>query len=55
MPLPTKYRLHFGEPMRFYGDADDDDNVIADKVWLVQQTINDLLRKGLRERRGVFV
>jgi 1-acyl-sn-glycerol-3-phosphate acyltransferase len=56
MPLPTKYRLHFGEPMRFYGDADeDDDSVIGDKVWLVQQTINDLLRRGLRERRGVFL
>ncbi|HYJ08016.1 MAG TPA: lysophospholipid acyltransferase family protein, partial [Polyangiaceae bacterium] len=56
MPLPTKYRLHFGEPMRFYGDADDDDDsVIGDKVWLVQQTINDLLRRGLRERRGVFL
>jgi 1-acyl-sn-glycerol-3-phosphate acyltransferase len=55
MPLPTKYRLHFGEPMRFYGDADDDDSAIGDKVWLVQQTINDLLRRGLRDRRGVFL
>jgi 1-acyl-sn-glycerol-3-phosphate acyltransferase len=55
MPLPTKYRLHFGEPMRFYGDPDDDDAVIGDKVWLVQQTINDLLRRGLRDRRGVFL
>jgi 1-acyl-sn-glycerol-3-phosphate acyltransferase len=54
MPLPTKYRIYFGEPMRFYGDPDDDDNVIADKVWLVQQTINDLLRRGLTARRGVF-
>lgn len=55
MPLPTKYRIHFGEPMRFFGDADDDDNVIADKVWLVEQSINDLLRRGLRDRRGVFL
>ncbi|HKY40609.1 MAG TPA: lysophospholipid acyltransferase family protein [Polyangiaceae bacterium] len=55
MPLPTKYRLHFGEPMRFYGDAEDDDSAIGDKVWLVEQTINDLLRHGLRDRRGVFL
>jgi 1-acyl-sn-glycerol-3-phosphate acyltransferase len=55
MPLPTKYRIYFGEPMRFYGDADDDDSVIGDKVWLVQQTINDLLRRGLAQRRGVFL
>ena len=41
--------------MRFYGDPDDDDSVISDKVWLVQQTINDLLRRGLRDRRGVFL
>ncbi len=55
LPLPTKYRLHFGEPMRFYGDPDDDEAVIADKVWLVRQTISHLLARGLRERRGVFV
>jgi hypothetical protein len=24
-------------------------------VWLVQQTINDLVRRGLKERRGVFL
>ncbi|HEY8945396.1 MAG TPA: lysophospholipid acyltransferase family protein, partial [Polyangiaceae bacterium] len=25
LPLPTKYRLYFGEPMRFFGDPDDDE------------------------------
>lgn len=55
LPLPTKYRLHFGEPMRFYGDPEDDEAVIADKVWLVRQTITHLLGEGLRARRGVFV
>ena len=38
LPLPTKYRLWFGEPMRFSGDPDDDDAVIEEKVWLVKQT-----------------
>jgi 1-acyl-sn-glycerol-3-phosphate acyltransferase len=54
MPLPTKYRLHFGEPMRFYGDPEDDEAVIADKVWLVRQTISHLLSEGLKARRSVF-
>jgi 1-acyl-sn-glycerol-3-phosphate acyltransferase len=53
-PLPTKYRLYFGEPMYFQGGSDDDDAVVADKVWLVQQTISDMLRRGLSARRSVF-
>jgi hypothetical protein len=55
MPLPTKYRVHFGEPMRFHGGADDDDTVVAEKVWLVRQTISDMLRRGLAARRSVFL
>lgn len=54
LPLPTKYRLYFGEPMRFHGDPDDDDAVIEEKVWVVRQTIQSMLGRGLRERRGVF-
>ncbi len=54
LPLPTKYRIYFGEPMRFYGDPADDESVIGDKVWLVRQTIAHLLSHGLRARRGVF-
>lgn len=54
LPLPTKYRLYFGEPMRFGGSPDDDDAQIKNKVWLVQQSIADLLRRGLSQRRSVF-
>ncbi len=54
MPLPTKYRLYFGEPMRFSGDPDDDDVVIEEKVWVVKQTIQSMLNRGLKERKGVF-
>jgi 1-acyl-sn-glycerol-3-phosphate acyltransferase len=54
-PLPTKYRLYFGEPFRFAGDADDDDCVIEEKVWLVKSTIQSMVNRGLRERKGVFV
>jgi len=54
MPLPTKYRIHFGEPMRFEGDPDDD-ALLGEKVWLVRQTISDMLRRGLASRRSVFL
>jgi 1-acyl-sn-glycerol-3-phosphate acyltransferase len=53
-PLPTKYRIWFGEPMRFAGDPDDDDSVIEEKVWLVRQTIQSMVNHGLKSRRHVF-
>jgi len=41
--------------MRFEGGPDDDDQVVGDKVWLVRQTISDMLRRGLATRRSVFL
>jgi 1-acyl-sn-glycerol-3-phosphate acyltransferase len=54
LPLPTKYRLWFGEPMHFSGDSDDDDAVMEEKVWLVRQTIQEMVSRALKERRHVF-
>jgi len=54
MPLPTKYRLFFGEPMHFSGDPDDDEAVLESKVYLVKQSIAHMLRRGLMQRRSVF-
>jgi 1-acyl-sn-glycerol-3-phosphate acyltransferase len=54
MPLPTKYRVYFGEPMRFTGDPDDEDAVIDEKVWSVQTTVQSMVNRGLRERRAIF-
>jgi 1-acyl-sn-glycerol-3-phosphate acyltransferase len=54
LPLPTKYRLWFGEPMRFTGDPDDDDAIIDERVWLVKQTIQSMLNRGLKERKHIF-
>jgi 1-acyl-sn-glycerol-3-phosphate acyltransferase len=53
LPLPTKYRLYFGEPLRFAGDPADERSVLA-HVWLVRQTIQRLIRHGLEQRRSVF-
>lgn len=54
MPLPTRYRLWFGEPLRFEGDPDDDDIVIEQKVRIVQEKIRSTLRHGLKQRRAIF-
>jgi 1-acyl-sn-glycerol-3-phosphate acyltransferase len=53
-PLPTKYRIWFGEPMHFAGDPDDDDSIIEEKVWLVKQTIQSMLNRGLKDRKHIF-
>jgi 1-acyl-sn-glycerol-3-phosphate acyltransferase len=53
LPLPTKYRLFFGEPMRFEGDANDDARV-ADNAYVVREAVAHLLRRGLLQRKSVF-
>ncbi len=52
--LPTKYRIYFGEPLRFEGDADDEDSVIQEQVDVVKQSMRELLERGLAERSGIF-
>lgn len=54
MPLPVKYRIYVGEPLLFDGDADDDDAVIEEKVWMVRATIQSMINRGLKERKGLF-
>lgn len=54
VPLPVKYRLQFGKPLRFEGDPDDDDAVIEEKVAVVRQTVQSMLNRGLKERKSVF-
>lgn len=54
LPLPTRYRISFGEPMRFGGDPDDDDSIIEEKVFVVKATIQSMLHRGLKARKSVF-
>jgi 1-acyl-sn-glycerol-3-phosphate acyltransferase len=54
VPLPVKYRVYFGEPMRFSGDPDDDEEVLDDKVKAVKHRIQSMIHVGLREREHVF-
>ncbi|MCG8418760.1 MAG: acyltransferase family protein [Proteobacteria bacterium] len=53
IPLPAKYRMYFGEPLTFTGDASDD-NAVADNVAAVKQRIQSMIERGLEERRYVF-
>ncbi len=52
--LPVKYHLHFGEPLRFEGRADDEDEAIERKVDEVKVAISALLERGLAERTAIF-
>ncbi len=54
IPLPSKYRIYFGKPLRFEGNPDDEDAVIEKKVGKVVDTIQGMLDRGLRERAGIF-
>ena len=54
LPLPVKYHIYFGEPLRFDGEASDEDANIDAKVDQVKAKIAGLLARGRREREGVF-
>jgi 1-acyl-sn-glycerol-3-phosphate acyltransferase len=54
LPMPVKYRIYFGEPQYFDGDANDEDAVIDAKVEEVKAKIAGMLARGCREREGIF-
>jgi 1-acyl-sn-glycerol-3-phosphate acyltransferase len=54
VPLPTKYRIYFGEPLVFDGNPNDEDDVIAEKVDRVKEEIAGMLALGLATRPSIF-
>ena len=54
LPLPVKYRIHFGEPIRLAAEPDDDDRAIAGEVARVRDALSGLLERGRAERSGIF-
>ncbi len=54
LPLPTRYRITFGEPIRLSGDADEDDEAVAEGVRVVRSAVQDLLNRTLAARKHVF-
>jgi hypothetical protein len=50
----VKYRLYYGEPLRFRGDPEEEDRKVDLKVRTVRSALQALIHRGLRERRHVF-
>jgi 1-acyl-sn-glycerol-3-phosphate acyltransferase len=55
LPLPSRYHLHFGEPMHFTGRADDEDAELDKKVRAVRTTLHAMISDGLRDRKSIFL
>lgn len=54
LPLPTRFHVRFGEPMRFEGPFDDEDEAIDAKVKVVTDRVQAMIDQGLAERKSVF-
>jgi 1-acyl-sn-glycerol-3-phosphate acyltransferase len=54
LPLPVRYHIEFGKPMRFEGHAEDEDDVIEAKVEEVKAAISAQLARGRARRTSVF-
>jgi 1-acyl-sn-glycerol-3-phosphate acyltransferase len=52
MPLPSKYRIYFGEPMDFSDRQDDlsDPDLVRNHVEAVKSRIQEMVNQGLEER-----
>jgi 1-acyl-sn-glycerol-3-phosphate acyltransferase len=54
LPLPVKYRIYFGDPLRFDGSPTEEDASVQAKVDVVRDAIHGLLARGREERKGIF-
>ena len=54
LPMPVKYRIYFGEPISFQGDADEEDAAIQSRVDVVRHEITAMLERGVANRSGIF-
>jgi 1-acyl-sn-glycerol-3-phosphate acyltransferase len=54
LPLPTRFYLDFGEPMRFDGAFDDEDEAIDEKVTEVMVRVQSMIDGRLARRESVF-
>lgn len=58
LPLPVRYHIHYGEPLRFdreyRPDDADDPEIVHQAAERVKASVQRLLEQGLRERKGIF-
>ena len=52
VPLPVRLDIVYGEPMRFEGTGNEDDEVIFELVARVRDRVADLIEEGKRLRKG---
>ena len=52
--MPVQYHLHFGKPLMFEGNANDDEGTIGRMVKRVKNEVRELIHTGLKQRNGVF-
>jgi 1-acyl-sn-glycerol-3-phosphate acyltransferase len=55
IPFPSRYYIHFGKPMVFEGDPDDEDHHIQAQVDRVKTQIARLIKAGKRRRKSIFL
>ena len=54
LPLPVKFHIHFGNPIQFEGDPNEDDAAIQERVDVVKAEIRRLIADGLATRKSWF-
>ena len=54
LPLPVKFHIHFGNPVQFEGDPNEEDAAIQERVDVVKDEIRRLIADGLGARKGWF-
>jgi 1-acyl-sn-glycerol-3-phosphate acyltransferase len=54
VPLPSRYHIYFGDPIRLTGSPDDEDAELERRAAQVREAVNALLRRGLSERKHIF-
>lgn len=58
IPLPVKYHIHYGEPLRFdqeyRPEQADDPDLVAEAAQRVKERVQGLIDNGLATREGVF-
>lgn len=54
VPLPTKYRIYFGDPIHFEGTGNETDAEVQKKVDVVKAKILENLSYGLSKRKNIF-
>ena len=54
IPLPVRFHIHFGNPIQFEGDSNEEDSAIEERVEVVKAEIRRLIADGLASRKGWF-